>query len=145
MYLSISIGLPCCLSGKESTHNAGDVSSILGWKDPLEKEIATHSSILAWSIPRTEEPDGLQSMESKRVGHNRVTKPQKPSLEQTVSLTWSRTLSAVCPDISPGPEKCWAFIVLKKHLLLHQFSFPFSVLAWINFLEGGHLIYIFEG
>ena len=34
----------------------------LGWEDPLEKEMATHSSILAWEIPRTEEPGGLQSM-----------------------------------------------------------------------------------
>ena len=42
----------------------------LGWEDPLEKEMATHSSILAWRIPRTEEPGGLQSMGSQRVGHN---------------------------------------------------------------------------
>ena len=34
----------------------------LGWEDPLEKEMATHSSILAWRIPQTEEPGGLQSM-----------------------------------------------------------------------------------
>ena len=39
----------------------------LGWEDPLEKEMATRSSILAWKIPWTEEPDGLQSMGSKRV------------------------------------------------------------------------------
>ena len=37
----------------------------LGWKDPLEKEMATHSSILAWEIPWTEEPAGLQSMGSQ--------------------------------------------------------------------------------
>ena len=42
----------------------------LGWKDPLEKEIATHFSILAWKIPWTEKPGGLQSMESQRVGHD---------------------------------------------------------------------------
>ena len=42
----------------------------LGWEDPLEKEMATHSSILAWRIPWTEEPDGLQSMGSQRVEHN---------------------------------------------------------------------------
>ena len=42
----------------------------LGWKDPLEKEIATHSSILAWESPWTEEPGGLQSMGSQRVGHD---------------------------------------------------------------------------
>ena len=42
----------------------------LGWQDPLEKEMATHSSILAWRIPRTEEPEGLQSMGLQRVGHD---------------------------------------------------------------------------
>ena len=42
----------------------------LGWEDPLEKEMATHSSILAWRILWTEEPDGLQSTGSQRVGHN---------------------------------------------------------------------------
>ena len=41
----------------------------LGQEDPLEQEMATHSSIHAWKIPRTEEPGGLQSMESQRVGH----------------------------------------------------------------------------
>ena len=43
----------------------------LGREDPLEKEMATHSSILAWEIPWTEEPGGLQSMGSQRVRHNR--------------------------------------------------------------------------
>ena len=42
----------------------------LGQEDSLEKETATHSSILAWEIPWTEEPDGLQSTGSQRVGHN---------------------------------------------------------------------------
>ena len=40
------------------------------WEDPLEKEMATHSSILAWRIPWTKEPDGLQSMGLQRVGHD---------------------------------------------------------------------------
>ena len=42
----------------------------LGWEDPLEKEMATHFSILAWRIPWMEEPGGLQSMGSHRVGHD---------------------------------------------------------------------------
>ena len=42
----------------------------LGGEDPLEKEVATHSNILAWRIPWTEEPGGLQSTESQRVGHD---------------------------------------------------------------------------
>ena len=42
----------------------------LGWEDLLKKEMATHSSILAWKIPWTEEPGGLQSMGSQGVGHD---------------------------------------------------------------------------
>jgi len=42
----------------------------LGWEDPLEKEMAIHSSTIAWKIPWTEEPGRLQSLGSKRVGHN---------------------------------------------------------------------------
>ena len=42
----------------------------LDWEDPLEKRMATHSSILAWRIPWTGEPGGLQSTASQRVGHN---------------------------------------------------------------------------
>ena len=45
----------------------------LGWEDPLEKEMATHSSILAWKIPWTEDPGRLQSVGSQRVGHDWVT------------------------------------------------------------------------
>ena len=50
----------------------------VGREDPLEKEMATHSSILSWRIPWTEEPGGLQSMGSQRVGHDLVTKPPPP-------------------------------------------------------------------
>ena len=45
----------------------------LGREDPLEEEMATHSSILAWEIPGTEEPGGLQFMESQRAGHDLAT------------------------------------------------------------------------
>ena len=45
----------------------------LGWENPLEKRMSIHSSILAWDIPWTEEPGGLQSMGLQRVGHNWVT------------------------------------------------------------------------
>ena len=50
--------------------DAGDMALILGQEDPLEKETATHSSILAWRIPRTGEPGGLQSTGLQRVGHD---------------------------------------------------------------------------
>ena len=59
--------------------NAGDAGSIPGQEDPLEEEMATHSSILAWEIPWTEEPGGL-SMGSQRLRHDLVTKQQPPCL-----------------------------------------------------------------
>ena len=62
----IITGFPGGSDGKESTCNAGD----LGWEDPLEEGMATHSSVLAWRIPWTEEPGGLQSMGVQRAGHD---------------------------------------------------------------------------
>ena len=62
---------------KNSAASAGDAGSVLDREDPLEEEMATHSSILAWKIPWTEETDGLQSMGSQRIGHNCATKQQK--------------------------------------------------------------------
>ena len=58
-------GLPVSSAGKESTCNVGDWVLSLGQEDSLEKGMATHSSILAWRIPGTEEPGGLQSMGSE--------------------------------------------------------------------------------
>ena len=49
----------------------------LGQEDALEKEMTTHSSILAWKIPQTEEPNGLQSMGLQRDGHDLMTKQQQ--------------------------------------------------------------------
>ena len=62
-------GFPGGLGGKESACNEGDSGS-LSWEDPLEKGMAIHSGILAWRIPWTEEPGGLQAMGSQRVGHD---------------------------------------------------------------------------
>ena len=50
--------------------NAGNAGRSLGLEEPLEKEMATHSSVLTWRIPWTEEPGGLQSMGSQRVGRD---------------------------------------------------------------------------
>ena len=49
----------------------------LSWEDPLEKRVATHSSILAWEIPWAEKPGRLQFMGSQRVGHDLATKHQQ--------------------------------------------------------------------
>ena len=57
-------------SGKNPPANAGMRVGHLGQEDPLEEEVTTHSSIPGWEIPWTEEPGGLQSMGSQRVGHD---------------------------------------------------------------------------
>ena len=56
----------------------------LGWEDPLEKGMATHSSVLAWKIPWTEEPGGIQSTGSQRDKYNWTTKP----FTVTLSMLW---------------------------------------------------------
>ena len=66
-------GFPDGSAGEESSYNAGDIGdtgSIPGQEDPLEKNMETHASILAWEIPWTEAPGGVQSMGSQRVGDN---------------------------------------------------------------------------
>ena len=69
------MGLPGSLSGKEPTHlpmqkmQDTQVPS-LGWEDPLEKEMATQPSTLAWRILWTEEPGGLQSLGLQRIRHD---------------------------------------------------------------------------
>ena len=66
----VETGLPCWLSGKELACKAGAAGSIPDQEDPLEEGMATHSSILAWRIPWTEEPGGLQSTGLPRIRHD---------------------------------------------------------------------------
>ena len=63
-------GFPGGSDHKESACNAGDQVQSLGWKDPLEKGMATYSSILAWRITWRQKPGRLQSTELQRVGHD---------------------------------------------------------------------------
>ena len=72
------MGFPHSSVGKESACSAGDPGLIPGLilgEDPLEKEMAIHFSILAWKIPWTEEPGGLQSTGVTRIGHDLAIKP----------------------------------------------------------------------
>ena len=69
MILSFSSGTSGEEPGCQCRRSETQVQS-LGWEDLLEQGMATHPSILAWRIPRTEEPGGLQSMGSHRVGDN---------------------------------------------------------------------------
>ena len=65
--------------------SAGDAGSVPGSRRSLEEEMAVHSSILAWGIPWTKEPGGLQSMELQRVVHDLAIKQHKYTYEHTVT------------------------------------------------------------
>ena len=85
------------LSSKEPAHYAGaagNASSTPGQEDPLEEGMATHSSILTWRIPWTEEPGGLQSTQSQRIGQywsNSACTAWKPSWGKEWDLDGSRS------------------------------------------------------
>ena len=68
IFIVCAILINCALIVAQMVKNLTAMWEI--WEDPLEKGTATHSSILAWRIPWTEEPGGLQSMGSQRVGHD---------------------------------------------------------------------------
>ena len=70
----------------------------LGWEDPLEKGMATHSSILAWRIPWTEEPGGVQSMVPHRVGHDWVTNNVNRFINSLPFLACLKTLFLLWMD-----------------------------------------------
>ena len=96
-YFMVCMGLPWWLSGKESTCQCR--------RQGLEKKMATHSSILAWKIPWTEEPGSLQSMGSLRVGHDWVT-----SVSHFTFLHWSRKWRPT-PVFLPGESQGWGSLV----------------------------------
>ena len=90
---------PGSSDGKASAYNAGDLVRSLGWEDPLEKEMATHSSILAWKIPWTEEPGRLQSIGLQRVEHDWAT-----SLSLFTFMHWRRKWQPT-PVFLPGESQ----------------------------------------
>ena len=95
--------LPWWLSGRESTCHAGEVGSIPGSGRSLEKEMATHSSILAARIPWTEEPGGLLSMGSQRVRHDLVMSPGGTVVKNPPASTGDpRDLSSI-PGLGRSP------------------------------------------
>ena len=87
----------------------------LGCEDPLEKEMATHSSILAWRIPRTEEPGGATVHEVTRVRHKLTSKP--PPLNQGFQHLGS---SGITSWLILLLEKCCAYMI--RHSLVSDFT-----------------------
>ena len=102
-------------------------------KDPLEKEIATHSNILAWKIPWTEKPGRLQSMGSQRVGHDWATSLHK------VPLIWHPASSGTLPLIILTPQcplhtTCMGFMVIPKYANLSH-----SICSGLKHSSSGYL------
>ena len=107
---------------KNRPSNAGGTGSILGWENPLNEEMPTHSNILAWEVQWTEEPDGLESMGSRRIGHNLVTK-------QLQLLTLIRT--------SYSPKDLHDYFVFLLDLSAPQTKSlgrfdPFNLFSWFS-------------
>ena len=93
-------------------------------EDPLEKEMATDSSVLAWKIPQVEEPDRLQSMGSQRAWHGWATSLSFHGLQHT-RLPCTSLSAAVCSDSSPSSRWCHPTISFS----VTPFSCPQSFLA----------------
>ena len=115
----------------------------LGQEDPLEKEMATHSSILAWKIPRTEEPDGLQSVGLQRVGQDWAT---VTSLHEWINI-WSNhyiteNMKSSIDDRRKMPPTWTPNIILEVAMRTHTLKFPkyiatqgfffLSFSVWVN-------------
>ena len=109
----------------------------LGWEDPLEKEMATHSTILAWRIPWTEEPGGLQNMGSQRVGHDLATKQQ-----QTFLCVFSTVEGEFLKDPPYHTFNIWVWVRNQGFRWQRRSGQPESMCALCKWFEGK---WAFEG
>ena len=98
--------------GKVSVCNAEDQVRSLDWEDPLEKEMAAYSSILAWEISWIEEPRGLQYTESQRVGHALTTEQQQDHQE------------TLCFCLLPCLSSVWTAVTMNRSSINFLFSAP---------------------
>ena len=118
------VGLPGWFGGKESTCNAGDSDLIHESGRSPGKEMATHSSILAWEIPRTEEPGGLQSMGSQRVRHNWTPNTFKLAVKCEAipdQAEGRRPPSPLTPHTHTHPSPLW-LTVSPEHSFLKSYE-----------------------
>ena len=113
------------LSGKESTCKAGDMGSIPGWGRSLEEGMTTYSSILVWRIPWTEEPGGLQSMGSQRVGHDWATN----TFRLNPPYYWASLLAPSVKNLSARQETQVLFLSQEDPLVKGMATHS-SILAW---------------
>ena len=108
----------------------------LGQEDLLEKEVATHSSILAWKIPWMEEPGGLQSTGSQRVGHDWVTSfTHTHTHTHTHIYGLQNSLFSQCSICGTVTNCHLSFTLFLRMLLLH--CLPFQCIAWLMLVCSG--------
>ena len=125
-------GFPGCSVVKNPPASAGDAGSIPAWGRSPEEEMATHSSILAWEFPWTEEPGGLQSMGSWRVGQDLGTKTTTKNLnvlryaDVTSYSVWWITLL----DFQILNYICMPWINITLVLM-----YSFLICSWILFIN----------
>ena len=122
----------------------------LGWEDPLEKEMATHSSTIAWKIPWIEEPGRLQSMGSQRVRHDWVTLlsffhlgiyPEENRVEKdtsiplfiaalfTIARTWKQSRR---PLTGEWIKKLWYVYTMEYYSAIKRNAFESVLMRWMN-------------
>ena len=118
-------GLPWSSDGKEYTTQKAGVQSLC-WENPLEKEMATHSSILAWRIPCQEEPGRLESIGSQRVRHN----------WETNTHNWETNTNCHCFQ-----TVSWAVIGL-VHLFPASLESLSSVACWQCYENHGFIYFV---
>ena len=108
----------------------------LGWVDPLEMEMATHSSLLAWKMPWTEEPDGLQSMGSQRVGCDLVTKQQHYVIYLHIYVcTWYTHIHNTSSPTSHTHIPATIYVYLSIYWIIQVYSIP-PILTQYNKITG---------
>ena len=117
----------------------------LGQKDPLEKEMATYSSILTWEIPWTEEPGGLQSMGSQRVGHDLATKQQQQQIHIcNKSLKENTVIWKTHFVVAVTFEKVWGGIIVersKQLLMFPKLNGEYTTIYIVTFILWRFILY----
>ena len=140
------LGFPCGSDSKKSASNAGVLGSTLGGEDPLEKEMTTYSSILAWRIPWAEDPGGLQSVGFQRVGHTWVTNTERS--RTSFGHLWFSFSALFQMKLPTHSSHIKVLLFLRKH---HVLDFgPLNILFYVLGIFSfpcllGFFLFIFQG
>ena len=105
----------------------------LGWKDPLEKGMATHSSIIAWRIPWTKEPSRLQSTESQKVRHNWAPHTRMYEIYISICIYGCFCATMTSNLIHEAENICCQAFYWKDSLTLIVITYEISTCSWVCF------------